>query len=713
MATLITSNKLKHNENALYYFKKDIEVNNICKSDVRLFADSRYKLYINGVLVASGPCKPTSEFKYYDVVDITEYIKIGSNKIEVQVLQLANEPYSAQDALVESLVRSGSMMFCMWGNVGNVEITTDTDWLVAKEKGLEFFCEPLFDFYNVTSLSEKVSADYRKDLCFENAVEVNSLFSLEEDTGMRTLIAAPAVRRPIPMMYFEQKEFTDKFDDIYDAGKLTCGYVILKCRGKGEIRVTYAECMSFVENGKVKKRKRDDKNGVIIGNYDIITVDGECVFEPFWMRTFRYIEIKIQGDIEINHFNYIETGYPLKVSEKYDFGNSKDNSLFDISVNTLKRCMHDSYMDCPYYEQLQYAMDTHLQMLFTYQLTEDNALPEKAIDDFAKSYRVGGITQSRFPTNKIQYIPGFSLIFILMLYEHAKRFGDKSFLRKYIHIADGIIDWFVSRLDGYMVPSSNLWDFVDWVEDYNNGCIPSRGPIAVTSMMLSYTLEKLAEMHSMLENSTPEYLRLASCIKDDVKERCYDSQRGLYADSPCKTHFSQHPQIWAVLCDMEKSDNAKKILKESMKLTSKATSAYMFFWFRALEKAGIYELSEESMDSLRSLVDLGCTTTPEWIREDVRSECHAWSAVAIYEFTAKVLGVTFKDGNIRIEPYIANRKYAKGEVATPEGVVFCEWHITDGEFSIDIKLPDHKRAFIKMPDGKAFEAVSGKYICKI
>jgi hypothetical protein len=150
-----------------------------------------------------------------------------------------------------------------------------------------------------------------------------------------------------------------------------------------------------------------------------------------------------------------------------------------------------------------------------------------------------------------------------------------------------------------------------------------------------------------------------------------------------------------------------------MELKCKVSSAYMFFLFRAFEKAGIYELSEEYMDSLRSLVDLGCTTTPEWIGEDVRSECHAWSAVAIYEFTAKVLGVTYKDGIIQINPYVKGRNYAKGEVATPVGMVYCEWEKNDNFFCIKLEIPENKNAVLILPDGSVIDAQNGIYRCDL
>ena len=46
----------------------------------------------------------------------------------------------------------------------------------------------------------------------------------------------------------------------------------------------------------------------------------------------------------------------------------------DVSWRTLKSCTWETYMDCPYYEQLQYLGDTRLQCLITYMTTGDTTV---------------------------------------------------------------------------------------------------------------------------------------------------------------------------------------------------------------------------------------------------------------------------------------------------------------------------------------------------
>ena len=124
-------------------------------------------------------------------------------------------------------------------------------------------------------------------------------------------------------------------------------------------------------------------------------------------------------------------------------------------------------------------------------------------------------------------------------------------------------------------------------------------------------------------------------------------------------------------------------------------------------------MSKVYIDELRELIDLGCTTTPERLGEDVRSECHAWSAVAIYEFTAKVLGVTYRENKLLIEPYTKDRNSAKGKVATPCGMVYVEWEIVDDSFAISIDIGENAEAILTMPDKSVITVKSGRYICKM
>lgn len=64
-------------------------------------ADTRYRLYLNGVSISFGPAKSYLSHWYYDTVNITPHLKPGANLLAAKVLRFSN----SQDGCV-SMIRS-------------------------------------------------------------------------------------------------------------------------------------------------------------------------------------------------------------------------------------------------------------------------------------------------------------------------------------------------------------------------------------------------------------------------------------------------------------------------------------------------------------------------------------------------------------------------------------------------------------------------------
>lgn len=134
--------------------------------------------------------------------------------------------------------------------------------------------------------------------------------------------------------------------------------------------------------------------------------------------------------------------------------------LWDICVRTLGNCMLETYMDCPYYEQLQFAMDTRLEALFTYAVSSDSALARKALIDFHYGMQPEGLTAGKYPSVYLQILSTFSLHYIYMLWEYYKQTGDKETLRLCRGDIDRILDYYDIHI-GKM----------DWLEAWNSGSL--------------------------------------------------------------------------------------------------------------------------------------------------------------------------------------------------------------------------------------------------
>ncbi len=706
----ITHKNAGASDNATYFFKKSFSLNKVSNALFEISAQARYKLYINDTFVACGPCKGTREKTYFDALDVTEYLHVGKNEIFVEVLQLVSDDMQGKMSPIEGVIRVGAMLLACELNCGELTLRSDDSWLVAKAPVKHISASSCY------SASTRELHDKTIDPVYENAVIQTGVSNAEVDHyWWGSTNKCFLYERPIPMLDFQDKTDIIKYDgEFFEADYLTFGFPTFKLCGKGTVRLYYFECFTEIQ-GKTNNNRTDRSLDYTKEMYDEVTVDGETSFEPFWFRCFRFIKPEISGDVSIKLEKMTEVNYPMFPRTDYDFGRKDDNKLWEISVRTLQRCMHETYEDCPFYEQLQYCMDTSTQMLFNYQLTDDDRLARKAMDDFAAAQLANGLMPSRTPSVGDQHIPTFQFYFIFMVYAHFTRFGDINLVRKHLRAIDGVCEWFTNHIneDG-VVGQSKYWNFVDWAtpweyeKDENDGGVPvgvHGGVIGLYNPMMAYFLQCAAKLNAICGrvDVANEYLATADMLKKNTEKYFWDKEKGLYADNLEHTKYSQHMQSWCVLSGVAKGRRAKSIMKKSLTLEAKATYAFAYFYFRALEICGMYKYTAEMMNSYRGLLKLNCSTVPETPTYS-RSDCHAWGALAIYEFSATVLGVrTYNvfEKSVAIKPYIVGRKYARGTVSTIAGNVTVCWKKSGGVFEITIESENSGvKKYITLPNGE-------------
>ena len=357
--------------------------------------------------------------------------------------------------------------------------------------------------------------------------------------------------------------------------------------------------------------------------------------------------------------------------------------------------MHETYMDCPFYEQLQYAMDTRSEVLYTYALSADDRLPRQAMEAFRLSARPDGMIQADAPTQRSNVIPGFSVFYLLMVHDHMMYFGDRDLVKRHLPAIDQILSFFDRHLtpEGLVGQVGGLhlqhpyWSFIDWAEQWDSG-VPGAiraGALTMESLLYLYGLQKAAEMADFVDRPglAAEYRQRAGRLLKAIRACCTGRTAGqiLVQDGPGVEEYSVHCQVFSILTGVVTPEEGKSMLQLTVGNPAypQASVAFMFYLFRALEACGWYEKTDDLWDLWRKMVKDNLTTCVE-NDTDCRSDCHAWASLLCYELPSVILGVRPAApgfAEMSIIPHPCALRAAKGDVITPKGMVHVEWEKND------------------------------------
>jgi len=677
------------------YFRHSFKLEEMGECVINLSANSRYRIWVNGQPVLSGPCRADQWYSYYDTVDIASYLQIGQNTIGVQVLLFdENQVVDGADnraPLYSVVSKYPEHLLVIDGEVvdkkqaGIHTLTTGVaQWKVSLE---EHYCLTKRNGKNefMGSMSEEIDCSL-SDLMWKKHSFDDSSWALAENKitawhdkfrkQVGLMDKLHLYPRPIPLLQEENAvglqemickelqengewitspanfqngccviEANKKVQLLFTAGVLVNGYLQLAF-SKGAGSKVDIHCFEKFYSDTCHVKRDDYIRGEMFNDpqTDSLLLDGnEIVFETFWYRTLRFMRLDIETKEEsaiVSLPQMRKMGYPLQPKYTLETDVPWMKNLWDMCVRTLENCMTDAYMDCPFWEQMQYPMDTRLQALFTYACEGDIGLIKKALWDFHSSKIPNGLIQGKAPSCFPQVISTFSLHYIFMIREYIKETGDIESIRRYLGDVDDILTYYdAHKEEKYgLVGDIGYWPFVDWQDAWAaHGGIPNAldyGPSTIINLMYAYALEQAACIMDAVgrRGMADEYRVRKGEIMSKVQKFCFDAARNLYQEGPKFAEYSQHAQSWAVLLGMCEGEMAAKVMKASFDedvIPCGFSTSYELF--RACEKANVYELTFPSFKRWIDLLEEHCTTCPETPDYSTRSECHAWSALPMYE----------------------------------------------------------------------------------
>jgi len=730
----------------VYHFRKSFTLTSKPHQFIiHLSADNRYRFYVNGTYVTDGPQISDARHWRFESLDIAHLLKQGENLLAVQVVNFAEE------APVYMMGKRTGMIMQGDDSITSV-INTNQTWKYRADKSITPLPfkpgDPtLFHQYYAAGPLEKVDgAKFPwgwEQPAFDDASwqpakpsETGAPFGVV-GYGDATWELVP---RSIPLMERTYQKsgpvrrsagFTQSVHELpitlparatvsilVDQQVLTTAFPELITSGgrDSQIKVTYAEAL--FEDIK-KKGHRDSIHGKSIhGVYDIFLPDGNKSrsFTTLTYRTFRYVQLDITTGSEpltIEKFGSWFTGYPFEKKGTFASNDKDLSKIFDIGWHTARLCAYETYMDCPYWERLQYVGDTRIQALVSYYVSGDDRLAKNALEQFESSLTYDGLTYSRYPSSLPQYIPNYSLVWVTMVHDYFMYRNDPEFVKSFLPGMQRVLDHF----EQYMSPDNMMreqpyWDFLDHTFPTHKIVEESFfKQLTTNSLFYAYTLSLASEMFGYYNQPqlAQKYSVRSQQLKAGVKKQCWDANRQLYADTPDKKHFSMHSNILAVLCGMVPKEEQQKFMKRIVedKNLTKTTLYFDFYLGRAMNQTQAGDLYFTLLNQWKELLNVGLTTFPEGVD---RSECHAWSASPDFEMLATFAGIQpqtpgFK--KVLIRPLLQKLETVTGSIPHWAGELAVDFKKNGNQLTGTVTLPLSITGRLEW-NGKVVELKSGE-----
>ena len=362
---------------------------------VHVSGDNRYELFVNGERVATGPARGDLNHWRYATLDIAPHLKPGKNVLAAVVWNYADLAPMAQMMNETGFVLQGD-------SADEAVVNTDASWTAFKDESIQALNYDTNNMggYFVVGPGERVDAsrypwDWEKPEYDDSAWVPAGVIT---PAAPRGALDSPSrwylIPRNIPLMEetperlarLVRSQGIEAASDfvaghspltippnshatlLFDQSHLTTAYPELLVNGGRGAAVTLTYAEPFFKNHE-KGNRNETEGREIFGYKDEFLPDGgeHRLFRSLWWRTYRYLQVDIMtgpAPLVISDLYGAFSGYPLQMRAQFESDDPELARMWEVGWRTARLCAHETYMDCPYYEQFNTAAIRAFRRLF-------------------------------------------------------------------------------------------------------------------------------------------------------------------------------------------------------------------------------------------------------------------------------------------------------------------------------------------------------------
>ena len=646
----------------------------------RIAVDSRYWMWINGEMaVYEGQLKtgPTLSSWYYDVVDLTPYLRNGENTVAILACYWGFNSASAlatgnQGILFDASFSAGSLAG------GSDRLISDGSWKVLKNPAYEM---PPFrknkrpdavdSQYNAAKAIDGWQAPDFDDSAWENA----TVKTLSAKDPRNTL-----VERSIPQWKVEEIVKYGKDDwRVTDAErdgepvKVYSIYNSTNTQGAPYLKVKSALGGELI---KMMSDATAHLGGEAVSHY-YVTRAGEQEWEAYnWMSAWR-VDFIMPATVEVLELGWRRSTYNTEPAGHVTTDNARLNKLYQKAYDTLLITMRDIYMDCPDRERTQWWGDSVLEMQQAAYAMDANArlLYKKLMTQVIGFTRDRGGPLSTVPTNPTfmelhpQCVAG-----VYSLWQYYLYYGETDLLE---FCYDGFMDyiklWTVADR-GYLKHRSGTSDWYDWGSNVDAGiqdhawCYLAAESMRNVAQVLGKDQADIDFLQSRMDR-----------IKENFVSMFWNEEMGAYYSATLNGQPDDRAQAMAVCAGL--ADPAHYPALREILLTTQKASPYMEKYI--LESLYVMGYAEDAIARTLKRYDVMLQTEHPTLYEvfnvnqlsgnnGTATRNHAWSGgplSLLYMYNAGILSTGAGFETVRIKPCLGNLSSVSASTDTVRGEI--------------------------------------------
>jgi alpha-L-rhamnosidase len=747
-----TTARLLRPWNTYAFFRRTIDLpDRPTSAVVRLSADARYTLLVNGRRVHQGPARSFPHLQSYDTLDLADFLTAGLNAICVIVHQFGI-PTS------QSLYRDATG-FLLDGVVethaGSFPLHTPDAWLCRPAAGWR---------QHVARISADLGFQEHFDADADPPDWTAPDFAATEQGGWKApIVIAPAGGHPwvalhprgAPLLGDEVVSFTKLLaeftgenargykvaEDVYhlplqetrkkakpifdspdamlrdddhvttlppppdgqfhlatfDLGQVRTGHIILDVEATGDeiIDILYLQDV--------------DKNfAPLLTQSDNAPADryrcrpGVQRWESFWPKGFQYAALifrNVEQPLKIRQVAVRSVHAAVEWAATFETSEPRLDAIYRAGVETLRACTLDAYVDCPDVGQAQRWCEARLTARAATYATVEISLLERGILQVAQSQADDGSLHAHPPSDDPRARSLNSMLaWVGSLWEHYVHTGRNHLLRDCQPVLDRLLE-FLARafppLQEDSKPTTGAWLNLLYLQALRQ------------SASIYESLGMGAKSDPLLHKTTALAQSIEKIFWDPKSKSWKDTANDPISINALALLLKLRPDPDAAL--------AKEAVQKPMTARRSKTAPSPAQAVYALEALIEADLRAEALEIIRTrwgaMIDRGATTL--WQQWDGLSGSRASGASAspVYLLPQLVLGIKpILTGwkKVRIAPLVGSLEFARGAVPSPLGMVRVEWEkVGEDQLAVRVELPEGMEGEFIGPLGETRELDSG------